>query len=154
MPNRKKQFELEMPGGWAKKYFFASGALMEAVLRPFDLGNTQWYVLYRLSLVEHLGQRDLTLELGVERATVSGVISALVRKGLVQQSPDPEDQRQKLLSLTPSGLDLWLTLPDPAELIGDIAFAGEDPADIATMNRLLQNATQRLLDYRKGITQS
>ena len=36
-----------MPGVWAKKYFLASRALVEAVLRPYDLGNTQWYVLYR-----------------------------------------------------------------------------------------------------------
>ena len=127
---------------------------MEAVLRPFDLGNTQWYVLYRLSLVEQLAQRDLTLELGVERATVSGVISALVRKDLIQQLPDPEDQRQKMLTLTPAGLDLLETLPDPGAVIGDVAFAGENPADIATMNRLLQNATQRLINYKKEIAQS
>lgn len=143
-----------MPGAWAKKYFFASRALMEALLRPFDLGNTQWYVLFRLNTAEHLGQRDLTRELGVERATLSGVISVLVRKGLVVQAPDPGDQRQKLLALTDQGRDLWRRLPDPAELIGDVAFAGEDPADIDTMNRLLHAATERLLDYKREITRS
>ncbi len=143
-----------MPGGWAKKYFLASRALMEAVLRPFDLGNTQWYVLYRLSTSEHLGQRDLTRELGVERATLSGVVSALVRKELVIQIPDPDDQRQKLLSLTPAGLRLLNTLPDIGALIGGIAFADEDPADIATMNRLLENATRRLLDHKKEVARS
>lgn len=153
MPN-KEPFELEMPGHWAKKYFLASSALMEAVLRPFDLGNTQWYVLYRLTLVEHLGQRDLTLELGVERATISGVIAVLVRKKLVRQSADPEDQRQKVLTLTPAGHHLWNTLPDPAALIGDVAFTDESPEDIATMNRVLHNATRRLIDHKKEVMQS
>jgi len=138
-----------MPGSWAKKYFLASRALTESVLRPFDLGNTQWYVLYRLNDASPLAQRLLTRELEVERATLSAVISALVRKGLVEQVPDPGDQRQKLLLITPAGRELWSTLPDIAALIGAVAFDGVDPADIATMNRVLSGATQRLIDYKK-----
>jgi DNA-binding MarR family transcriptional regulator len=140
-----------MPGAWAKKYFLASRALMESVLRPFDLGNTQWYVLYRLSKQKPVGQRDLTSELEVERATLSAVIAALVRKGLIEQVPDPADQRQKQLLITPEGLTLWGSLPDPVGLIAEVAFGGVDPADIATMNRVLSGATERLVDYKREI---
>lgn len=141
-----------MPGSWAKKYFLASRALMESVLRPFDLGNTQWYVLYRLRNGAPVGQRQLTRELEVERATLSAVVAALVRKGLIQQIPDPDDQRQKLLLITPTGSALWKTLPDPSALIGAVAFDGVDPADIATMDRILSGATQRLISYKKEHT--
>lgn len=141
---------LEVPGAWAKKYFLASRALMESVLRPYDLGNTQWYVLYRLSSREPLSQRDLTRELDVERATVSAVITALVRKGLIEQTRDLDDQRQRLLHITPAGAALWHSLPDPMALIAEIAFGGVDPADIDTMNRVLRDATHRLTDYRKA----
>jgi DNA-binding MarR family transcriptional regulator len=140
-----------MPGSWAKKYFLASRALMEAVLRPYDLGNTQWYVLYRLSTSSPLSQRDLTRELDVERATLSAVVAALVRKGLIAQSPDPLDQRQKLLHITASGTAVWNSLPDPMALLTEIAFGGVDPADIATMNRVLSGATQRLNAHKKEI---
>ncbi len=122
---------------------------MEAVLRPFGLGNTQWYVLYRLSDQKPMGQRDLTRELGVERATLSAVVAALVSKGFVAQVPDPDDQRQKLLRITPAGSDLWKSLPDPIALITEVAFGGVDPADIATMNRVLSAATKRLTNYKK-----
>jgi DNA-binding MarR family transcriptional regulator len=142
-------FELNPPGSWAKKYFLASRALMEAVLGPYDLGNTQWYVLYRLSGQESVGQRDLTRELEVERATLSAVIAALVRKGLIEQAPDPADRRQKLLHITTAGRNLWKSLPDPMALITEIAFAGVDPADLATMDRVLSGATQRLTDYKR-----
>lgn len=142
--------ELDAPGAWAKKYFLASRALMESVLRPYDLGNTQWYVLYRLSSRRPVSQRELTRELEVERATLSAVIAALVRKGLIEQAPDPEDQRQKLLRITPAGLKLWNSLPDPMALIAEVAFGGVDPADIETMNRVLRGATERLIDYRKA----
>ena len=149
MPNNSDTFELDMPGSWAKKYFLASRALMESLLRPYDLGNTQWYVLYRLSDQQPVGQRNLTRELGVERATLSAVIAALVRKGLIEQVADPDDQRQKQLLITAAGTTLWKSLPDPMALMTEVAFGGVDPADIATMNRVLSGATNRLTAYKK-----
>lgn len=152
MPNGIGESELEAAGSWAKKYFLASRALMEAVLRPYDLGNTQWYVLHLLASTGPVKQRDLTRELEVERATLSAVISALVRKGLVDQLPDPDDQRQKVLRITSAGKNLWGRLPDPIALITRVAFDGVDDADIATTKQVLKDATQRLTDNRKGRT--
>jgi DNA-binding MarR family transcriptional regulator len=149
VPDETAPYELDAPGVWAKKYFLASRALTESVLRPYGLGNTQWYVLHRLSTGGRIGQRDLTRELEVERATVSAVIAALVRKGLVVQRPDPQDQRQKALEITPAGQALWESLPDPLAIIQAVAFDGVDPQDIAIMNRVLSGATRRLLDYKK-----
>ncbi len=151
MPSINDPADLDAAGVWAKKYFFASRAVAEAALRPHDLGNTQWYVLTRLASDGPLSQRDLTRELEIERATLSAVIGALVRKGLIEQSPDPHDQRQKLLSITTAGRELWQSVNDPIGLIASVAFAGVDEADLATMNRVLREATQRLLDYKKGM---
>ncbi len=150
MPNKIDEPNLEAAGSWAKKYFLASRALMESVLRPYDLGNTQWYVLYLLANDGPINQRDLTRMLEIERATLSGVIGALVRKGLIDQMPDPDDQRQKVLQITTTGRNLWVTLPDPIELIAAVAFDGVDDEEIATTNRVLKDATQRLINYKKG----
>lgn len=150
MPNNHEELDLEAAGSWAKKYFLASRALMESVLRPYDLGSTQWYVLYRLANDGPVNQRDLTRILEVERATLSAVISALVRKGLIEQIPDPGDQRQKVLRITTAGRNLWATLPDPIGLIAAVAFDGVDEADIETTNRVLREATQRLNNYKNG----
>lgn len=121
---------------------------MESALRPFDLGNTQWYVLFLLADRGPMNQRELTRELDVERATLSAVLSALVRKGLVEQTPDPDDQRQKVLHITTAGRDLWSSVPDPIALIADVAFAGVDATELETTKRVLRDATQRLIDYR------
>jgi DNA-binding MarR family transcriptional regulator len=149
VPNRQEDPQLEAASSWAKKYFLASRALMESVLRSYDLGNTQWYVLQVLSTQGPTNQRDITHDLQIERATLSAVISALVRKGLVVQLPDPKDQRQKVLRITPAGRALWVSLPDPIAMIAEIAFEGIPEADIATMNRVLREATGRLNTYRK-----
>jgi DNA-binding MarR family transcriptional regulator len=144
--------DLEAAGVWAKKYFFASRALAEAALRPHDLGNTQYYVLTRLAADGPLPQREVTRELDVERATLSAVIGALARKGLIEQTPDPHDQRQKRLAITSAGRALVSSIDDPIGLIASIAFDGVPQADIATMNRVLEQATRRLTDHRKGMS--
>jgi len=82
--------------------------------------------------------------LHIERATLSGIVATLVRKGLVDQIPDSVDQRQRVLRLTASGTKLWSELPDPIAVIGRISLAGIDDAEIETTIRVLQTATQRI----------
>jgi DNA-binding MarR family transcriptional regulator len=134
-------------GAWAKKQYLASRTLIESVLREHDLGPTQWYVLHRLVNVGPTMQRDLSVLLKIERATLSGVVTTLVRKGLVLQTPDTVDQRQRLLSITDQGRTLWDGLPDPVALANRIAFRGEDDAELEQARALLKRATQRVLDH-------
>ncbi|WP_123027573.1 MarR family winged helix-turn-helix transcriptional regulator [Mycolicibacterium stellerae] len=121
----------------------AARAAMEDALRPYGLGATQWYVLYQLAHEGPILQRDLQRTLQVERATLSVVVTTLVRKGLVEQLPDRRDQRQKLLRMTSAGTRLWEELPDLSR-IEDVAFSGMDAADLATAVRVLRTATERL----------
>jgi DNA-binding MarR family transcriptional regulator len=133
-------------GAWAKKYYFAVRAAMESVLRPYDLGTTQWYVLYQLVNEGPTMQRDLARTLQIERATLSSVVTTLVRKGLVDQMPSSEDQRQRVLRITEAGGRLWKELPDPLAVIRAVSFEGADAAEMETALRVLQSATQRLTD--------
>ena len=130
-------------GAWAKRCYFAGRAAMEVLLRPYDLGATQWYVLHQLANDGPTMQRDLLRMLQIERATLSVVVGTLARKGLIEQVPDRTDQRQKLLRMTPAGTKLWDELPDLG-LIHKVAFDGIDPADIAVAVRVLRTATERL----------
>jgi DNA-binding MarR family transcriptional regulator len=84
--------------------------------------------------------------LQIERATLSVIVTTLVRKGLVDQLPDSGDQRQRVLRITDAGMKLWEELPDPLALIREIAFDGADAAELATARRVLRAATQRLHD--------
>jgi len=130
-------------GAWTKRCYLAARAVMDATLRPYDLGSTQWYVLWHLVNSGPAVQRDLGRVLELERATLSGIVATLVRKGLVRQTSDGEDQRQRLLTLTSSGEALWRELPD-LSFIRHAAFDGIDEADLATTIRVLRLATERL----------
>lgn len=123
---------------------------MEATLREHDLGPTQWYVLHTLFTNGPTMQRDLSQSLKIERATLSGVVQTLVRKGLVAQVADSADQRQRILSITDAGRSLWERLPDPTEIALAVSFEGADEADLAVARRVLQTATGRLTAHLAG----
>ena len=133
-------------GPAAKSFYFAIRAAMDSVLRPYDLGSTQWQVLSRLTKVGPTMQRDLARALHIERATLSGIVATLVRKGLIDQMPG-EDQRQRVLRITDAGRKVWAELPDLLTVIRDVAFDGADPGELAIAFRVLQSATQRLNDH-------
>ena len=133
----------DLVAAWTKRCYFAGRAVMDSVLRPYDLGSVQWYVLYQLVNAGPTMQRDLVLLLEIERATMSGIVATLVRKGLVEQESDRTDQRQKRLRTTAAGMTLWGELPD-LSFIRSVAFDGIDDADIAIAVRVLQTATLRL----------
>ena len=134
-------------GAWAKKYYLTSRALTEATLRPWGLGRTQWLVLWQLVNEGPTPQREMGRLLEVERATLSGIVSTLVRKGLVTQEPDPTDQRQRILRITEAGTALWSELPDPLAVSAQVAFGGMDAAELATARRVLQEAARRLNEH-------
>lgn len=139
---------------WIKRYYVASRAIMEATLRPYDLGSTQWYILWQLANNGPTVQREFLKILQVEKPSLSEVVSALVRKGLIEQTPTKHDQRQRLLTLTPSGLELWQQLPDPIDLLLKVSFDEVDANDLATLVRVLEGATARLTHHLTGESKS
>lgn len=140
----------EQLGAVAKRFTYAVRAANDAVLRPFGLGLTQWALLQLLAANGPTLQRDIGRALEIERATLSGIVASLVRKGLVVQTTGEADQRQRTLALTEAGAALWRTLPDPVAAARRIAFEGTDPDDRAAARRVLEQATQRLERHLGG----
>jgi DNA-binding MarR family transcriptional regulator len=143
MADNLENADVSSVAAWAKRCYLAGRAVMDNVLRPYDLGATQWYVLHRLAEEGPIMQRELMRLLEVERATLSSIVGTLVRKGLVEQVPDRVDQRQKLLRITEAGARLWSGLPD-LTFIRNAAFGDLDPGDLAVAVRVLRTATERL----------
>lgn len=50
-----------------------------------------------------LGMLELGLQLGLDKSSVTGLVSRAERRGLVQRSPSPDDGRAVLVTLTPLG---------------------------------------------------
>ena len=75
-----------------------------------EIGNnltpTQWAALAKLSETGPCSQNQLGRLTAMDVATIKGVIDRLTARGLTETSPDPEDGRRLLVSLTRAGQQL------------------------------------------------
>src|SRR5690606_8146241 len=70
------------------------------VLAPTDLSFTAFTVLWVLWIWGEQEARHVASESGISRGTLTGVISTLETRGLVQRRPHPDDRRSVLMSVT------------------------------------------------------
>jgi DNA-binding MarR family transcriptional regulator len=71
----------------------------EAELRCLRLFENQRYI----------AAKDIAAALGVVKSRVSKIVDGLEKKGLLRRTPDPDDSRVVLFSLTASGRECWDT---------------------------------------------
>lgn len=69
--------------------------------------RSEFAVLATLTEFGDLSQADLGRRLGLDRATVNGIVARLQRDGLLRRSPDAEGRRRLLLTPMPEG-SAWL----------------------------------------------
>jgi DNA-binding MarR family transcriptional regulator len=71
-----------------------------------NLTPTQWAALAKLTEIGPCSQNQLGRLTAMDVATIKGVIDRLTVRGLTETSPDPEDGRRLLVSLTRAGQQL------------------------------------------------
>jgi DNA-binding MarR family transcriptional regulator len=69
----------------------------------FGLPDAELRCLILFGEERYLTPKGLALKMNLVKSRISKIISGLVKKGLIQKFPDPEDSRVTLLSLTPKG---------------------------------------------------
>jgi DNA-binding MarR family transcriptional regulator len=79
----------------------------------------------------------LAVELGLAPHTITDIVDALERDGLVARQPDLTDRRAKLVGLTSQGEVALGTASRTRERLIQHVFGSLDDADRATMMRLL-----------------
>lgn len=90
------------------------GAARANPLMSLNLTMRQLKVLLTLARRGPLAGHELTAEMGVSLATVTGIVDRLAAQGLVSRREDPSDRRVRLLELTAEG----------RELVGGVMDAG------------------------------
>lgn len=68
-----------------------------------DLTLRQLAILTAISLQEDLSQTDLVAITGIDRSTVAGIVSRLIRKGLLDRKRSPVDGRAYCVRLSKRG---------------------------------------------------
>ena len=83
--------------------------------KQYGLTGPQNLVLRLLIKKGALSSADLSCQMYVTPANITGIIDRLEKKGLVERIRQQSDRRVALITLTQSGQKLGKTIPDPIE---------------------------------------
>lgn len=101
---RAAAYRLEDQAGYLlRRAHQRSSGHFAAVMGAFDVTPTQFAALAKLDDAGPVSQNELGRLTAMDPATVWGVASRLVKRGLVRQSVSPEDARLVMVDLTPQG---------------------------------------------------
>lgn len=78
----------------------------DALLAGLGLGRAHHRVVYFVGRHPGMMVSDLLAVLRITKQSLSRVLSQLVADGYIVQRPGPSDRRQRLLELTPKGVEL------------------------------------------------
>ena len=102
-----------------------------------NLTPTQWAALAKLAETGPCSQNLLGRLTAMDVATIKGVIDRLCARGLTETSPDPEDGRRLLVSLTRTGQQLADKAAPNALAISKETLAPLDAKERETLLALL-----------------
>ncbi len=106
-------------------------------LAPYGLSPHQGRALLVVALAPHLRPTDLAARLRIAPRSVTEVVDGLVDAGLLERTPDPQDRRAVLLSLTGQGHDLVTAIQASRQQVAGTLFDSLSAADRKQLRRIL-----------------
>ena len=117
---------------------------LEARLAGDGLTAPQWAVLMRLMEKEGWAQTELGESLGMDKATVGGIVQRLERKKLIRRRRGGLDARRRRVSLTDAGRRLAKATAHFGEAVNAKALVGFSDAEEAALKTFLNRAYRTL----------
>lgn len=138
---------LESPARLIHKLAHVVALEMERKLRVYDVTLSQWSILKQLWQQEGRSQVELQGLVGLERATVNGLVQRMARSDLIQFKPDPVDKRVQRIFLTERGRALQPITASLEEEVNAWVLEGfssdERTFFTSLLKRAFSNATEK-----------
>lgn len=125
-------------GYWLRRAYQRHMAIFASVMSDLDLTSVQFAALVKLRDMKAVTQTELGRLIGIDRATISGVVSRLQKRGLLQFRLDPLDRRSRIIALTPAGEALLVEALQRTEQVGDDTLAPISEAERAALREMLR----------------
>ncbi len=135
---------LSTPGHYINRLSRLSIRWTEPRLQKLGLATAQVPVFGALKNIGPLTQKDLAKLLHVEQSTMAQLLARMERDGLIERTPDPNDGRSSLISLSPLALRNSASARNILLEGNRVALAGFSDREKATLTRLLKRIVQNL----------
>jgi DNA-binding MarR family transcriptional regulator len=130
----------ESPGFLAYKLAHAIHVELDRRLKVHGVTLSQWKILMHLWRREGRSQVELQEQLGLERATITGLLQRMSSQGWVQRRTDPHDRRVQRVFLTERGRALEPIANSLVEEVNAQALEGFSTDEREFFIRLLARA--------------
>lgn len=117
--------------------------IQRETIREADLTPPQYFVLGLLWEKDGRPFKELAAASHSSRATITGLVDVLERKGLVTREPNPDDRRSLLVKLTKQGRSLKHTTPT-LDRIFRSCCGGLEPNEARQLSYLLKKLDDSL----------
>jgi len=105
----------------------------------------QWFLLFRLYERPGQAQSDLADRDLQDHPNITRLVDALEQRALVERTPDPDDRRRSLVSLTAAGRQLMESLLPQVVAERRRIFRGLSATELETLVTLLHTIERNLL---------
>ena len=113
-------------------------------LIALDLTIAQWTLLALLWERDHQHQKELQQALLKDKATVTSLVTYLIKNGFITKSKDENDKRSYIVSLTPKGQEIQIKAIPLAIQHITLATQGIDKEALETTNKVLSQIITNL----------
>ena len=113
-------------------------AIFQDMIGDAQLTPLQFAALAKLNDLGEVSQNELGRRTAMDAATMQGVIKRLLARALIDRSPDPQDRRRVVLSLTADGRALIAGAMPNGHAISDETLAGLNEAERRSFLALLR----------------
>ena len=133
----------ELPTWLLSRAYAQAHRLLAEGFAATDLRGYHYRLLAALEEFGPASQSALGRRTSIDRSDVVAALDDLGDRGLIRRSPDPDDRRRNVVTITPAGVERLRTLDPILAGVQEKLLAALSPADRAELVRLLV----RLLDH-------
>jgi DNA-binding MarR family transcriptional regulator len=125
----------------------------DAMLSRYGFGRAHHRVIYFVGRHPHMSVSELLGILRITKQSLARVLSQLVRQGFIVQQTGKSDRRQRLLTLTPAGIELERELSENQRQRIERAYAEAGPQAVEGFRKVMLQVISSDLDrsrFRRG----
>jgi len=129
------------------------GAFFDRLFKPIGLTRTQVVLLGTLANFEYLvNQQQLAVAMRLTKVTIAAMLDVLERNGCVKRETGKKDRREKLIRVTPAGLEALEKAREIAREADKAILATLDKDEVEVAERVLRKAAKAITDAMRDET--
>jgi DNA-binding MarR family transcriptional regulator len=93
--------------GHVRRAYLSISRCRDLIFSPYGVTTDQYTLLSIVSRVGEIKQSDLNVAMFADANTISSMVTLLQKKGFLTRTPNPSDNRARLIKLTKSGAQMF-----------------------------------------------